>query len=575
MLNPVTQRALEFERPLEAAKPKVQKEMENQMASLREEVKGPSARELELKKASNLVKEDYSLLRVCSPRTKEDLQAKVSEMEGMKLELQEEITTRESGLSELEGKLKTSEENFCKTDSLLSQALSSTAELERKLKFRKISTVESRVAAKNRSQKNLELDDLIQASSDAPEEAKSQPRELEIQLIAAEKKSVEFEQQLEYGRTKKAKLMPRERRESSRENIRTRDRDRKRFVSTSHSKLEDAGKKGKRVYAAALKRKKYVIKELEERNAASERKCVDASAGLKESDIMAKLKSAEEQLEQQEKLLEEATTRKSELESLHETLKRDSEIKLQEALTNFANKDSEAESLSEKLNTLEDQLWKPPMKNSKVDRGKRKTKFSSSSSENELLGETNNQLKRKIDELQELLNSAVSERESHEASTIADSRKTESWKRLSPKVTRPRNRCRGTENKVVTLKERVVGRVEDNLRLTQELASYESKLRDLEAKLSAILSEKDGTAEQLHISKKVVDDLRPQLSPIKEIDSQKLEKEANSRNPLRTFEAVNKETPHLENQVKELERKPHEVDAKLLEEVGLYIPHYP
>ncbi|KAJ6426126.1 hypothetical protein OIU84_026667 [Salix udensis] len=165
------------------------------------------------------------------------------------------------------------------------------------------------------------------------------------------------------------------------------------------------------------------------------------AAGLKESDIMVKLKSAEEQLEQQEKLLEEATTRRSELESLNETLTRDSEIKLQEALANFTNKDSEAKSLFEKLNALEDQVktykelvtettgrsallkeeldlcvlkmatFETSNEELKSQIVEAETKVSNSFSENELLVETNNQLKSKIDELQELLASAISEKE--------------------------------------------------------------------------------------------------------------------------------------------------------------------
>lgn len=43
-----------------------------------------------------------------------------------------------------------------------------------------------------------------------------------------------------------------------------------------------------------------------------------------------KLKSAEEQLEQHGKVIEQTTARNSELELLHESLARDSESKLQE-----------------------------------------------------------------------------------------------------------------------------------------------------------------------------------------------------------------------------------------------------
>lgn len=72
--------------------------------------------------------------------------------------------------------------------------------------------------------------------------------------------------------------------------------------------------------------------------------------------VMEKLKSAEEQLEHQGKVLDEATAKKSELETLHESLSRDSELKLQEAVTNYSTRDLEAKSLYEKLAILENQV---------------------------------------------------------------------------------------------------------------------------------------------------------------------------------------------------------------------------
>jgi chromosome segregation ATPase len=340
------------------------------------------------------------------------------------------------------------------------------------------------------------------------------------------------------------------------------------------------------------------------------------AAGLKEGDIMVKLKSAEEQLEQQEKLLEEATTRRSELESLHETLTRDSEIKLQEALANFTNRDSEAKSLFEKLNTLEDQVktyeeliaettgrsalvkeeldlcvlkmatLETSNEELKSQIVEAETKVSNSFSENELLVETNNQLKSKIDELQDLLNSAISEKEAtsqqlvshvstiteitdkhsraielhsatesrmvqaeaqlqeaiqslalrdtetkdlneklnaleghiklneelaHQGAAISESRKVELEESLL-KIKHLETVVEELQTKAGHYEKESGGLAEANLKLTQELASYESKLGDLEAKLSAILSEKDETVEQLHISKKAVEDLRQQLS---------------------------------------------------------------
>ena len=138
------------------------------------------------------------------------------------------------------------------------------------------------------------------------------------------------------------------------------------------------------------------------------------------------------------------------------------EMQLQEAIRSLILKDVETKNLNEKLNSLEGQV-------------------------------------------------KLFEEQSHEASTIADSRKTELEETLL-KVTHPETVVEELKTKSGHFERESGGLAEDNLKLTQELASYESKLRDLEAKLSAILSEKDGTAEQLHISKKAVDDLRLQLT---------------------------------------------------------------
>ncbi|KAK2652496.1 hypothetical protein Ddye_012352 [Dipteronia dyeriana] len=75
--------------------------------------------------------------------------------------------------SELEENLKLSDENFCKTDSLLSQALFNNAELEQKLKYMEEHHNESIDVAATATQKNLELGDIIRASNEVAEEAKS------------------------------------------------------------------------------------------------------------------------------------------------------------------------------------------------------------------------------------------------------------------------------------------------------------------------------------------------------------------------------------------------------------------
>ncbi|XWS36804.1 hypothetical protein CRYUN_Cryun20dG0117200 [Craigia yunnanensis] len=340
------------------------------------------------------------------------------------------------------------------------------------------------------------------------------------------------------------------------------------------------------------------------------------AACLKESEVMEKLKSAEEQLEQHVRVLEQSSARNSELESLHESLTRDSELKLQEMMENFTNKDSEAKSLFEKLKLFEDQmkvyeeqvaqaagqsaslkeelnqsLMKlAPLESTNEQLRKEifevDNKVLQSSSENELLVQSNIQLKSRLDGLQELLNSAVSEKEitaqeiashmstirelsdqhtrvselraeaeaqiveaeaqlheaiernskneseandlieklnvlegqiktyqeqAHEASTIAVSRKVEVEETLV-KLKQVESFVEELQTKSAHYEKESGGLAEANLNLTQELATYESKLGDLESKLTAALTEKDETAEQLHTSKKAIEDLTQQIT---------------------------------------------------------------
>ncbi|CAK9151471.1 unnamed protein product [Ilex paraguariensis] len=340
------------------------------------------------------------------------------------------------------------------------------------------------------------------------------------------------------------------------------------------------------------------------------------AAGLKESEVMEKLKYAEEQLERQGGVLEQTTAKHAELESLHETLTRDSELKLQEAIGNFTSRDSEAKSLYEKVKTLEDQLKNyedqiaeasEKSASVKEELDKIAVKLASSESTNEelnrkileaedkaaqylsekeLLVETNIQLKSKVDELHDLVNSAHAEKEAtahelvshmntiteltekhsraselhlaaetrvseaetqlkeaiqklshkdseakelneklndlegqtklysvqaHEVSTLAETRKIELEQTLS-KLKDLESIIEELQSKSGKFEKESEGLAEANLKITQQLASYESKLNDAETKLSAAFAEKDEAVEQVHSSKKTIEDLTLQLA---------------------------------------------------------------
>ncbi|MQL87808.1 hypothetical protein Taro_020369, partial [Colocasia esculenta] len=65
------------------------------------------------------------------------------------------------------------------------------------------------------------------------------------------------------------------------------------------------------------------------------------ASGIREREILKQLKSAQEQLEHQGRAVEKATARSLELESLHESLSKESEMKFQEAIVWFTQKYSE------------------------------------------------------------------------------------------------------------------------------------------------------------------------------------------------------------------------------------------
>lgn len=629
---------------LDASKLEVQ-DMAEKLAS-KDVILNELNQELDTRKASeSQLKEDMLSVEKQYSSAKEDLQSKIMELESFKLKLEEEINTKEkveaklrsqeehfakmvdelgklskekealedaiSDLtknaaemkelcSDLEAKLRNSDENFCKADTLLSQALANSAELEQKLKTLEELQFESGHATTTANQKNVELEDLLQASYAAAEHAKAQLVESESRFIAAEQRNLELEQKLNLVELKSSDA-EREVREMSekifelhatlekvmeeknhlnaevqefqdkiskvesdsnevaacnseleqklksalekcaehedRVNITDqRSRELEDLMQISHSKAEDASKKVSEL-ELLLETEKYRIQELEEQISALEKKCEDAeaesnqycnkvseleeelkafqskalgfetalqsatekekelseclnvttedkrtledayrnsterlaesenllevlrnelnvtqqrlesiecdltAAGLREGEVMEKLKSAEEQLEKQGKVLEQATARSLELESLHETLARDSELKLQEAAVKFSSRDSEAQSLYDKIKTLEDQvrtyeeqiteaterseavkheleqvLLKLSLSENTTEDFKKiisetEGRAAEVMSENELLTETNIQLKKRINDLEELLNSASTDKE--------------------------------------------------------------------------------------------------------------------------------------------------------------------
>ncbi|KAG8387100.1 hypothetical protein BUALT_Bualt03G0218200 [Buddleja alternifolia] len=249
-----TTKALEFEKLLELAKSSA-KDMEDQMATLQNELKSLYEKISENEKVEEALKNattelanvhgelELSKSQAYESKAKEDiasLQENVFMLEDAKLKLKEEVDAKGVVVEELlksheeklkimqedldkaskekqvledsvadltnnavqmkelcndlEAKLKQSDDNFLKADSLLSDALANSKELERKLKALEEIHTESGHAVTTANLKKLELEKTLQMLSIAAEEAKSQLRESETRSIAAEQRVVELEQ---------------------------------------------------------------------------------------------------------------------------------------------------------------------------------------------------------------------------------------------------------------------------------------------------------------------------------------------------------------------------------------------
>lgn len=349
----------------------------------------------------------------------------------------------------------------------LSHSSTRHSELEEELKSISGKCAEHEDRAKMTHQRSLELEDLVQISHSKAEDSgkkvselellleteKYRIQELEEQMSSLEKKCADAEADSKKVSDKASELASEveafQARSSSLEiALQTAQEKEKELieclnVATEEKKrLEDASSSS----AMKLAESENLLELLRDELSLTQEKLESMesdlkASGFRESEVLEKLRLAEEQMEQQVKLLEQTTSKHSELESLHQSVTRDFELKLQETMTSFSSRDSEAKSLFEKLTILEDQAkgyesqvtdasGKSASLKEELDQSVMKVallevtveelrkqiveaenKASQSLSDNELLVETNVQLKNRVNELQELLNTAISERE--------------------------------------------------------------------------------------------------------------------------------------------------------------------
>ncbi|CAA7054125.1 unnamed protein product [Microthlaspi erraticum] len=370
----------------------------------------------------------------------------------------------------------------------------------------------------------------------------------------------------------------------------------------------------------AEEERKNSTREMEEYQETSQSKLEKAEEKLnvsaeKERELSKNLKSAEERLEKQAREIDEASARSIELETFH----KHSELRIQKAVEDFSSRDTEAKSLAEKSKDLEERLrlHEEKLAEASAHSFSLKEDLDQSSLENELLVDTNNQLKIKIQELEGFLdfekdttarqaeeaNELITMLKSHdnlieehkrqvlEASGVSDTRKTELEEALSKLMT--------FEATIIELEKENGSLAEVNLKLNQELANHGSETSDFQVKLSALETEKDQASKELQAAKTAIEDLtnkltsegerlRSQISSLAEENNQVNEIYQSTKNELvklqeqlqveksksdasvteiKKLSAVAAEKSVLESNFEEVEKQLKKVEAQLKQEV--------
>ncbi|KAE8654924.1 putative HAT transposon superfamily [Hibiscus syriacus] len=494
-------RALEFERLLETAK--LSAKMEDQLASLQEEVKGLHEKVAENQKVNaalqsttaelsvaqedlalskSLVldleqrlasKEDFINLENIFAATKEDLQAKVSELEDTKLKVDEEIK---------QGNWSKKAEGQRNSDRRCAGSVNSkhvfiaeqrNVELEQQLNLIELKGLKLR-RTEGILRKYLNLLPI--------------GRELTEELKIAAERSTQHEDRANMSHQRSLELED--------------------LFQTSHSKLEGAETKEKELTDCL--------------NLATEIESIEndlKASGLRESEATEKLKAAEEQLEQH---VAQASGQSATLRRIGSEFKKLPRWKAQ-------------------MTTTKEML-------------EVENKVLQSSSENELLLQTNIQLKAELTSFRNCLIRLFLRRKKFEVEeTLAKLKQLESFvEELQTKSSHFENENGGLAGA--------------NLKLTQELATYESKLRQrFQSQISSLM-------EENNLLNKTHQDTKKELqSVIVQLEEQlKKEKENENENSLileiRNLKDEIAEKSRMQTRDKELEEQLVKLETQLKEE---------
>ena len=421
-------------------------------------------------------------------------------------------TNRKETCDELEEKLKVSDEKFSKTNALLSQALSNNSDLEQKLKAMEalsseVSQLKSALIVaeeeeKDSSRKMQEYQEKVTKLESSLNQSSARISELEEDLRTALQKGADHE---DLGKVSTQRCL-----------------ELQGLLQTSKSKLEE---KLKDLEAVQVKNSSL---EAALSVAMGEKKALEETV----NGYKVKTTESEEILEKQAREIDEAKTRSREIEALN----KHSELSIQKAMEELRSRDTEVKDLKERVRLYEEKLAEASAHSFSL-----KQDLDQSSLENELLADTNNQLKIKIQEINEEKETATRrseeaakrfeqrdieakdmvaklkaqedlfkehKREIQEASEVANTRKMKLEESLL--------KLKTSEDTIKELEKENGSLAEVNLKLNQELANHGSETSDFQTMFTALEAEKDQTAKELHASKAAIKELRNKLASERE-----------------------------------------------------------
>ncbi|CAL9110322.1 unnamed protein product [Musa acuminata var. zebrina] len=178
-------------------------ELENLLAASKEELetKHANLEEIELK-LQEKIGASFKNQVLWQKVTLQSLQKDLSDLTREKVTLQStvadlsmKLSMNEEQCQQLEANLNLADQNFNKTDSLLSQALLRNKELEQNQRSFEELHHDMKKVMDATTKRNLELENLVQASKLAEESLKTKLRQSEMRSFSAEKRNMELKQQ--------------------------------------------------------------------------------------------------------------------------------------------------------------------------------------------------------------------------------------------------------------------------------------------------------------------------------------------------------------------------------------------